>query len=579
MNEVRRAVRTAAKRLLVIDLIRAFIVTLSVAMAAMIALRLVQQVFGLVLTADHWYTAAGIAAAAAALGATVWCLVVRRAQIAVARELDDRAGLRESLSTALCVERTDDPWCRAVVETAQERARRVIVRDAIPIESPRFWPVPLALALSFVVIWFAFPRIDVLGMFARHEQDEAQHREVQQVKATVADDQKKLDEILKKANVEVTPDKPEGNEAENAKPMDADELRRAAIKKLTSMQDKLNELKGGEKAQKMQAMRDAMKQLKQPGPGPLDQMAKALQAGNFKQAQESLEELSKKLADDSLNPDQKEQLKQQLAKLSEQLNKVAEDRKNLEQQLKQAGMDQQAAQKLAADPEALKKALEQMKNLSEEQKQQLMEAAKAASEACKQCSGMGQKMGQMAAGMSQQGMDSKGQEGMEGMMGMLSEMEMMKGELDSLDAAMSECSGQLAKLGEGLCRGDGQCQSLVAMTKPWQAGDSRNKGKGQGGPGMGEGGEGHAEEAPTTTEKVKGNVKQGDGPIIGSRLVQGDVVKGEASAEWSAVVEAATEESAEAIDSQVVPREYHDAIKTYFGRLAAKTKTTTAPAK
>jgi hypothetical protein len=185
----------------------------------------------------------------------------------------------------------------------------------------------------------------------------------------------------------------------------------------------------------------------------------------------------------------------------------------------------------------------------------------------------------MAAGMSQQGMDSKGQEGMEGMMGMLSEMEMMKGELDSLDAAMSECSGQLAKMGESLCRGDGQCQSLVAMTKPWQAGDSRNKGMGQGGPGRGEGGEGHAEEAPTTTEKVKANTKQGDGPIIGSRLVQGDVVKGEAAAEWSAVVESATEESAEAIDSQVVPREYHDAIKTYFGRLAAKTKTTPAHAK
>lgn len=577
MNEVRRVVRTAAHRLLIIDFIRALVVTLSVGVGAMIVLRLVQQTLGLVLTADHWWAAAGISASACAIGAVAWCVLGRRAPLAVARELDDRAELRESLSTALCVDRTEDPWCRAVVETAQERARRVIVRDAIPIESPRFWPAPLALALSLAIIWFAFPRIDVLGFFAKHQQDEARRQEIQQVKATVAEAQTKLDEMLKKANVEVTPDKPDANESENARPMGADELRRIAIKKLTSMQDKLNELKNGEKAQKMQALRDAMKQLKQPGPGPLDQMAKALQSGNFKQAQESLEELSKKLAEDSLNPDQKEQLKQQLAKLSEQLNKVAEDRKNLEQQLKQAGMDQKSAQKLAADPEALKKALEDMKNLSEEQKQKLMEAAKSASEASKQCSGMGSKMGQMAAGMSSKGMDSKGAEGMEGMMGMLSDMEMMKGELDSLDAAMGECAGQLAKLGESLCQGDGQCQSLAAMTKPWQAGDSRNRGKGQGGPGRGEGGGGTAEDAPTSTEKVKANIKQGDGPIIGSRLVQGDVVKGEASAEWSAAVEAATQASAEEISGQVIPIEFHDAVKTYFGRLAAKTKTNAAP--
>jgi hypothetical protein len=44
------------------------------------------------------------------------------------------------------------------------------------------------------------------------------------------------------------------------------------------------------------------------------------------------------------------------------------------------------------------------------------------------------------------------------------------------------------------------------------------------------------------------------------------------------VVEASSREAAEAMESMQIPREYHDAVKHYFGRLQEKVKKETAPA-
>ena len=67
-------------------------------------------------------------------------------------------------------------------------------------------------------------------------------------------------------------------------------------------------------------------------------------------------------------------------------------------------------------------------------------------------------------------------------------------------------------------------------------------------------------------------MKNTGGPIIGSRLVYGEQVRGESVAEFADVVEASIAESAEAFEGGTVPREYHVAVKTYFGRLQAKVK-------
>ena len=62
------------------------------------------------------------------------------------------------------------------------------------------------------------------------------------------------------------------------------------------------------------------------------------------------------------------------------------------------------------------------------------------------------------------------------------------------------------------------------------------------------------------------------GPIISSRLVEGEQIRGEASEQFAAAAAAAESAATESIDNNVYPREYHDAIKHYFGRLNEKAK-------
>lgn len=570
MNEINRVLRQAAWRLFLIDLIRKGVFTLSAAVVALIVALLLERILGL---AVPWGQAIGVAGALAAAGALAWSLIALRRGLAVARELDERADLRESLSTALCVAGERDGWSEAVVETARQRAASVQVRRAIPLEAPRAWPAPFALALSMAIVWWSLPHWDVLGLFAEREQEEQAEREIVQVKDEVQQAEQKIEDLLAKAKV--PEDAAKGtDQADAPEPQTPDEIRRAAIKKLTNVQDRLNELKGGEKSQKFDALKQMMRELKQPGPGPLNELTKAMAKGDFQAAKEKLDELAQQLANGDLSPEQKEQLKEQLQKLSEQLDKLAENRKSLEQKLQQAGMSPEEAKKAAADPEALKQAMEQLKNLTPEQKQQLADMAKAMAEACQQCENMGEAMGKMAKGMGEQGMSQEGMEGMNALRGQLSDAEMLAQEMDAMDAALSETMSQLAKLG-GQCEGGnmaGLGQFGEMRISPWRAGETQSQGNGSGSPGRGWGPSPEAEETDIAIEKRSSPMKLGQGPIIGSRLVQGDAIRGEAVTEFSEAVQASSQAASEALETMQIQREYHPAVKHYFGRLEAKTR-------
>ncbi len=584
MNEIRRVLKLAAWRLLVIDLFHTFAVMLSAAMAALILTLLAQRIFGLVIDfPGDWGRIALVALAGAVVGSIAWSMIRRARGITVARELDERADLRESLSTAMCVASSQDAWAQAVVETARDRATRVDVRRAIPYAAPRLWPVPLALVLALVVLWFSVPHWDVLGAFKKRTAKIDEEKKVTEVKAEVKKDQQKLDELLKQAKVEVKNDEATNEAADQKAPQTPDEIRRAAVKKLTNQVDKLGEMRQGDKAKQLEAIKQAMKQLKQPGPGPMDQLAKAMQKGDFAKAQEQLDDLAKQMGQNSMSPEDKAKMQEQMKKMAAQLDKLAKDKQNLEKQLQQAGMNKEQASKAASNPEELKKALDEMKNMSDGQKQELMKNALAQMEANKQCEGMGEKMGEMAKNMSKEGMSQEGQQAMEAMAGQLSEMEQLDGEMGALEAAMDEAKRQLAKMGGqceggncpgGDCDGEGELANGGQKQSPWKAGESANKpGNGMGGPGQAWSGRAHDDtDAAVKIDKVKSPTKQGGGPIIGSRLVQGDQVRGESVAEFAEAVAAGTKAATEALGGTTVSREYEGTVKHYFGTLDSKAK-------
>lgn len=580
MGDIRRVVRKAFWRLIAIDSFRVLAVVLTAALAGLIVTRLVERLFALGATFEPLWPRIFLFSGAGVVLLTAMIALLRRKQtLAVARELDERAGLKEALSTALYVEKTDDPWCRAVVESASRTAAGVRVDRAIPMEAPKAWPAPLATGLALVLAWYAIPDSwDPFGHNTKKNEEVRKVQQVQQVKAEIQKNDDKIRDLLAKAKVEFV-EEPSLNEAAEQKPdmTDPDAMRRAAVKKLTDLADKLETQKEGEKAAQIEALKEAMRQLKQPGQGPLNEFTRQLAKGDFNKAREQLQELSKQLANDQMNPEEKAEAKKQMENLAKQLEKLANDQQDLAKKLEQQGLDKKTAEELAkkastGNPEDLKQALEQAKNLTPEQQKQLMEMAKSALQSQGMCDKMSESLSKMAQGMSQEGLQQEGMEGMSELSKALSEAEMIESDMQNLDAALDEAKKQLADMAGQCMGGDqpGECQGQGQGA--FREGTSRKLGQGTGGPGRGNGASPESSPVDYKIDKSKAKVDNVGGPIIGSRLVQGEQVRGEAKAQFESVVASSAQEAAEAIDGMQVPREYHDAVKHYFGNLEKKVK-------
>ncbi len=584
MTEIQRLLAQASRRLVLVDLVRTFVWSVTVVIVLAIIARIVERVFGLDWTwvgQWKWITLGG--AVAACVTALAWTFSTRARGLRLAQVVDERAELREALSTAMCVSKSEDAWARNVVDSAREKAVSVDVKRAIPIEATPLWPMPIAAALSLLVVWFSVPRLDVMGLFAKKEEIKKQEQEIVQVKAEVKEQERKLEEMLKKAGVESKQgEKDQASEIASEKPLSADEIRRAAIKKLTSTQEQLQARATGEKAQTLEAIKQQMKQLKSPGPGPMEDFSKAMSQGKFDEAGKELAEMQKKMNSGEMTAEQKEQLKKQMGKMAEQLQKLSQSQNELAKSLENAGVSPGDAKKLAemaaSNPEAVKKALEQMKQLTPEQMQKLAEQCQSQGQCQNSMKSMGEDMKKMCEGMGKEGMSQPGQDSMSSMSSQLSEMEMMNAEMQACEAALGECQGQLAQLGNQ-CKGGGdnpgEFSSQVGM---WREGDSKNRGRGSGGAGKGNGRSPEAEATDTLMGKEKANVKTGRGDIIASRYVQGDSIKGEATAEFAEAVEAASRNATEAIETMQVAPEHKSVVQGWFGRLEAKAKAKGAPA-
>lgn len=574
MDQVMRVVKQAGLRLAIIETLRALCITIACGFGLLVALRLVERIGGVIMP---WADIVPGVFVVAVVGAVIWAFGTRARPIAAARTLDERADLRESLSTALCVQTERDAWSQLIVRNAAERASTVHVGRAIPISAPRLAPVPFGAALALAIIWFTIPEFDLWGVATRREAVADEQRQIQEVKTEFEQGQKKIEEMLSKANIKLEEGDGEKAGQEREAPKSIEEMRRESVRKLTDLTERLEQMRSGEKGQIMDALKDRMGRLKSPGEGELNELARDMARGNFGEAKEELEKLASKLGENSdLTPEQKAQLKKQLENMSGQLSKLAADKGELAKALQQAGMDG----RLAADPEALKQAIEQAaKNGATPEQQEklesLLEQAMAQQNASDKMGQMADAMAKLAKGASEQGMDSQGMQGLEQLAESLSDMELAQSDLDALEAALSECRGQLSGQCEGLsqCEGGGEGQGMP-KTGEWAAGDSsKTMGIGSGQAGNSAGGQGPQEEQiDFAIEKKKAKVETGQGPIIGTKLVQGSQIRGESVAEFSTVVEASSQAASEALETMQVQREYHDAVKHYFGTLNAKVK-------
>ncbi len=569
MSEIDRVLTRAAWRIALDSLGRRLVVCLTAAAGAMLAMRLAERVFAFIIDWKWaWVAALAMAAAAAAL----WTFLARPSRLVVARMVDAGAQLRETLSTALCVRGQDDPWSAAAVELAGGVARRVVVRDAVRITVPRTWWVPPALAVAFLLAGY-IPQGDVLSLLSKRTRVEQQRAEIINAKAEIKAQEDKLNELLSKVDKKLAeepktedpkgPDKPD----DATQPQSADDLKRDQIKKLTTLDDRLNELRENDQAKAMEEMKSRLEGLRQPSGGPeeLQSMAQALQKGDIKQANAEMSKLMAKAAGNQLTDEQKKQLAKALEQMAKQMEQLSKDQKELERKLAEAGLDP----KLAMDPDALKKALESAQNLSPDQKKQMQQQAQANKGAGKQMSGLAQAMQKAAQGAQ----GSKPGASMGDMGDQLSQMEMAEEALKNMQSASDAVKQQLAQLGQSMCQGGNgsKLSQNPGQSNSWKNGPRK-------GPGRANGGSGRAVEAEFNLDKQKVKGPNQGGPIIGTQVLEGgEQVKGEAKQQFTEAVDAGSKAAAEAIENKQVPREYQDAVKNYFGRLEKKAKPSATP--
>ncbi|MFN0011937.1 MAG: hypothetical protein ACKVS8_09870 [Phycisphaerales bacterium] len=577
MNTIRTVIRGAWWRMLVSRFLSDLAWCVSGGLLAALLVRIAQQVFAL--SVDWSRVAIGLSIVAF-VGALGWSLIRRPSAEAAARRVDEGASLNDSVSTALAVQAQHTAWSDLVVESAAQKARGLNVGRAVPVALPRHWHYPLTAALTVLVVWLVLPSFDVLGHQAKADEKKVEEQKVDSAKtqatSAIEEVKKKLGDQASKLGEGDQPP-PDAGAMPEQKPTTPDEIKRAAVKQLTSMKDKLEALKNTESVMKADALKQALKQLRTPETGPMADVAGNLAKGNFTDAKKALEKMAEQLAGSAgaeMKPAEREALAKQMQNVAGQLEKLAQSSKQMEQKLGEMGLDKA----LAKNPEALAKALDKLPQLNMEEKKGLLKMAEASKSAGESMSSMAQAMSKMSQGQSQQGMNEKGQQGMAEMMEQMSQGEMMAAEMSNVEAALGEAKSQLQAMSQsmGQCQnpGMGECQGgFNPGSSPWQAGDTqRDGGTGRGGPGQANGGGSKEQVADESWEKRKVRSSLGQGPTIGTTLIEGESIKGESSAKFQSTVEAASQQANEAMETNAIPREYHEAIKHYFGRLQAKTK-------
>ena len=123
-------------------------------------------------------------------------------------------------------------------------------------------------------------------------------------------------------------------------------------------------------------------------------------------------------------------------------------------------------------------------------------------------------------------------------------------------------------MGQGLgTKGQGISQAMAQMQWMQMQGNSSGAGMGRHGQGAGGRGSRLATKMSFTDEKQK-VATDPNSQIIGTTFIEGkQIIKGESQAKFSELVRAAESRAREDVDENVLPAQYEQAMKVYFGEM------------
>jgi len=463
--------------------------------------------------------------------------------------LDTRLRLKERFSTTLLLASSQDPFAQAACREARGRAHGLDVRRHFPLEAPPRWRQTAFLWVVVAAMALWMPQKDLLGLQRRRQQEQTQQQQQQQAQTEVVAAVSAVESAVQQLNDPNLADAV-GDLLATAPAARPAEVKREAIRKLGELADKIHAVQNTPQAGAAEMLKNMLKGLR----GSTDELSmelrNALAKGDFAQARRLMADLQKVLAAGQRDDAERKQLSEQFENLARELQALADKQQLFEKELEKLGLDKSLAQ---LDPDKLREALKKA-GISNELLEKLMQQAAACDNASGRCSALAQAL----AGCAGSGGLSAGD--LSELLDQLSELEALDLQLAAMQASLAEIARAIAGLGQGMCEG-------LGGQGPFAEGALQGSGPGTGGPGVGFGPRDSDSQGDTATAKtiVKSDASQG--PAIASWYFKDVQIKGQATRDFSQVVQSGRDRAAEAISQNEIPRKYEQAVKQYFGAL------------
>lgn len=606
MEQIHHFVALARRRLALETWVHAFCAAGVVAALVLLALVIERRAAGLSGRAGMpsgwegvgaWLAVAALLALLAA-GYAAWRAHQRARSVrSVALEVDARLGSGERLSTAIELERAEEPFARAAVADAVRFASdpRVALRlrERFAVVPPERWWMAPTLLLVAVVLWLVLPQATWLD--SKNDPDAV--AVASDSPRVISAEEERLREMVKAIEQSPALEQALAEELERARRAiapDADtrtpeDMARESLRRMAELQQRLEEIRGSKETKATETMKDALAKLELPkDSNAARDLSEALKRGDFAEAKKAVAELQQAMKNADLAPEQREALAEALKQTAEQLQKLSQDPGKMAEAMRQAGMDPALAQ----NPAALKQAIENSPALNQTQKEGLLNMMESMQSSQQKLAQMSQQMGKMAeqcqnasGGQKQDGSQSpqgnkssdqqqagaQGGEGGQqqdaagGMGQMLSEAEasqMMAQAAANADAqgsgGMSE--SQADSVLRSSCRGDGEGSDN---------GESQKEGN-TGGRGIGAGGNREMKQTAFGTKIQQQRGKRGDGDVIARQLVEGQSPVGESRVALQAVADKIASGVDKGTEDEPVPAHLRAVHQKYFGELQRK---------
>ena len=545
MNRIESKVRDARRRLLLGQFGRTFAIFLFVAFLVA-AVAIAAPAFRVIeMDHDSWNKAWVIGGALAALiGAIARTLRNAPSVESVAAEVDQRFGLRERLSSTMQLpeQDRDTDFGIALQEDASKRVDRLSIGEHFALRPNRVGWLPLVMVPILVVVLMRVKPLDPNETIAIDPNDAIAVKQVkfvaQKLKKRIQQQKRKADaQGLEESKEMYSKIESELDKLTNKKSMNRKDAMIAINDLKKQLEDRKKELGSSEQVRKVLSQMNGLQS------GPTERITKAIEQGEFRKAEDLVQQLAKRMRDGQLSESEKKQLQRQVQKMADALKKSAEKHEQKKQELKEQ-IEKAKSEGRGADAAKMREQLNQMR-----QKDSQMQKAGQMAQAMRKASDAMKSGDAKAAGDAMQEMADQ-----------LGEMSEEMAELEDLDSAMDQLSQSKNQMRCEGCQGNG-CQRCQGGG----AGQSDKPGSGLG-KGAGKGDRPESEGETNTYEtQVRGNVKKGKAIIAG--FADGPNRKGVTQEDIKSAIQSQISEESDPTENQTLPRAEREHAQQYFDRL------------